>query len=117
MEEAKKGRVTQFIKDLRLDTLSIPEQFNKWLTGLSTVQFQALISAMLAGGTAIVYWITMLKTIKVDPVNFGMWLGFVAAYGGIAYRQFKTKRETYNPDIPSKQNLQTPPATSGEAIG
>lgn len=110
-------RTTQFIKAIRLETLSIPEQFNKWLTGLSTVPFQALISAMLAMGTAAVYWTTMLKTIKVDTVNFGMWLGFVAAYGGIAYRQFAKKRDTYNPDIASKQNLQTPPPTSGEAIG
>lgn len=100
----KPHRVTQMLKDLRLYGDTLPNRFNCWLKDLPTVQWQAVVSAALAMGTGIVYWICQLKTIKVDPINFGLWLGFVAAYGGIQYKSFKTKRETYNPEISSKQN-------------
>lgn len=105
--------MSQFIRDMRLRTISIPDQFNLWLAKLPTVQYQALISSLLAFGTTVVYWICMLKEIKVDPVNLVAVLAFIAAYGRINYASpFKVKRESYNPNIESKQNTQEPTETT-----
>jgi hypothetical protein len=79
-------------------------KFNLWLGTLPSTNFQVLISATLALTTALVYYVAVLRQISVDSVNFGLWLGFVAAYGGITYRQFAKKRDTHNPEMPSKQN-------------
>lgn len=110
-----KERVSQWVQKVRDQGLSLPTQFNAWLAQLPTVQFQALVSAILACGTALVYWICVLWTIEVDPTTFGIWLTFVGAYGGITYySSFKVKRATYKPEIQSAQNQQdataTPPA-------
>jgi hypothetical protein len=59
---------------------------------------------LLAEQTFIMYAVSVAYDKELDAIVFGMWLGFVAAYGGIAYKQFKTKRETYNPNISSRQN-------------
>jgi hypothetical protein len=32
----------------------------------------------------------------VDPIPFGMWLGFVASWIGFGVRQFRVKRETHD---------------------
>jgi hypothetical protein len=97
-------RTTQLIKNLRLEGEKIPKQINDWLQALPTVQFQAVVSALLAEQTFIMYAVSVAYDKELDAIVFGMWLGFVAAYGGIAYKQFKTKRETYNPNISSRQN-------------
>lgn len=99
-------RVSTFIHDLRLAGDSIPKRFNDWLQKLPTVQFQAVISAMLAFGTALWYWGMEANDKDIDGTNFIAWLAFVAAYGGIAYaRPFAKKRETYDPlNKPSEQN-------------
>lgn len=102
-------RFTQAIHAMRLQSESLPKQLNDWLQELPTVQFQALVSALLAEQTFVMYALSVAYNKELDAVVFGMWLGFVAAYGGIAYKQFKTKRETYNPEVPSKQNVSPPP--------
>lgn len=99
-------RLTTFIHDLRLKGDSLPARFNDWLQKLPTVQFQAIVSAMLAFGTAVWYWGMVAYEKEIDSTNFIAWLAFVAAYGGIAYaRPFKVKRDTYDPiNKPSEQN-------------
>jgi hypothetical protein len=73
---------------------AMPDRVNSWLATLPSTNFQVVTSALLALSTALVYYVAVLQSIEIDSMNFGMWLGFVAAYGGISYRQFKTKRET-----------------------
>lgn len=97
-------RATEMIQAIRLHGDSIPKQLNDWLAKLPTVQWQAFISAMLALGTGFTVWICMLKEIKIELGMFIAWLGFVAAYGGIAYKQFAKKRDTYTPQLDSHQN-------------
>lgn len=89
------------------DTVS--SWLHDWLADLPTVQFQAVISAILACGTALIYWVCVARQIVIDSVNFGIWLSFVAAYGGVTYyKAFKTKRQTYKPHIMSAQNGNLP---------
>lgn len=84
---------------------ALPTGLNAWLSMLPTVQFQALVSAVLAGGTACVYWVCLVAQIPIDSMNFGIWLSFVAAYGGVTYyKTFKSKRETFRPEVRSRQN-------------
>lgn len=104
-------RVSKFVQQVREQGLMLPGQFNAWLAGLPTVQFQALVSAILAGGTALVYWGAVLMEKPIDATTFGIWLTFVAAYGGVNYySSFKAKRDSYKPEIKSEQNKDgTPP--------
>lgn len=82
---------------------------NDWLAGLPTVQFQAVISAILACGTALTYWVCVVRQTAIDSINFGIWLSFVAAYGGVTYyKAFKTKRQTHDKNILSAQNGNLP---------
>lgn len=99
-------RLSTFIQAVRLRSESLPAQLNAWLMKLPTVQFQAMVSALLAEQTFIMYVLAVAYDKELDWNIFGMWLAFVAAYGGIAYKQFRAKRDTYKPEIRSEQNLE-----------
>lgn len=67
---------------------------NLWLHGAPSTQFNVLIGALLSFGT---YWLYVYLTVRnkaIDAIAFGLWLGFVAAWAGFSYKQFKAKRET-----------------------
>lgn len=79
------------------------DALNYWLHTVPTTQFQVLLGTMLSLGTFLAYthWQGLVlrgeggeAVIAIDAVIFGLWLGFIAACLGIAYKQFHAKRTT-----------------------
>lgn len=97
-------RATQMLAAFAAPVVEWPTKFNRWLTALPTVQYQVFVASFPASGTCVVVWVCMLKQIPIDHVTLAELLAFIAALSHISYRAFKTKRETYNPDLPTKQN-------------
>ena len=89
----------------------IPE--NWWgLDKLPSTNFKIAVGAILSILTAIFYFASEMRCTLVDnsspcrpidSVNFGMWLGFVAAWAAITTYQFKVKRDTYEAPSPDSE--------------
>lgn len=67
---------------------------NKVAQGVPTTQVQVIVGGWLAFGTFILYAVLAVRATAIDAMAFGLWLGFVAACLGIAYKQFHAKRTT-----------------------
>jgi len=102
------GRTLAPVIATREAVAAFPQRLNAWLATLPSTNFQVATSAGLAMTTATVYYVAVLRMINVDSVNFGMWLGFVAAYGGISYKQFAKKRDSINEEMQAKRNEAKP---------
>lgn len=71
----------------------LPKDWGR-LPSLPSTNFKILVGARLAYLTLFFYFATELAGRHIDSVNFGLWLGFVAAWATISYAQFRTKRQT-----------------------
>lgn len=67
---------------------------NRVAQGVPTTQVQVIVGGWLAFGTFLLYAVLAVRGTAIDGVAFGLWLGFVAACLGIAYKQFHAKRTT-----------------------
>jgi hypothetical protein len=65
-----------------------------------TTQFKTLVGASLAVLTFALYAVLALMEKPVEEIAFGLWLGFVAAWAALDFKQFKAKRETEWRDKP-----------------
>ena len=89
---------------------------NKVTQGVPTTQVQVVVGGWLAFGTFVLYAILAIRATAIDAMAFGLWLGFVAACLGIAYKQFHAKRTTDYGYL-ERQNGHASPPPSAEPKG
>jgi hypothetical protein len=101
-------------------------RLNDWLKDLASTNFKIAVGAFLAVSTALFYFGSEMRCIAyaseaqcrpIDSTNFGLWLAFVASWGGLTYLQFAKKRDTYAAPSPDSERANVPatppPATPG----
>lgn len=87
-------------------------RLDTWVTHYTSTNWTSFTGLVLAYCTMAFYFGSELFTSKkIDSANFGLWLGFVAALLHIAYKGFKIKRETFNPESHPEVPSITPPTT------
>lgn len=102
-------------------------RLNKWIATVASTNFKIVVGAFLAIGTMIFYFGSEIRCVfyypeaacrAIDSTNFGLWLGFVAAWAGLSYVQFAKKRDTYAAPSPDSERAEVPasPAPSTPAI-
>ena len=67
---------------------------NRVAQGVPTTQVQVIVGGWLAFGTFVLYAVLAIRATAIDATAFGLWLAFIAACLGIAYKQFHAKRTT-----------------------
>lgn len=65
-----------------------------WLTKLASTAFNTVIGGAMALLITIFYMVATLLGIKIEPVVFGLVLGFIAGYSGLSVKQFQIKRDS-----------------------
>lgn len=82
----------------------------KWIDELASTNFKIIVGAFMSVCTMIFYFAGTILGRSIDSVNFGLWLGYVAAWAGLSYVQFAKKRDTYAAPSPDSERAEVPPA-------
>jgi hypothetical protein len=80
----------------------------KWISELASTNFKIVVGAFMSLCTMAFYFIGTILNRPIDSVNFGLWLGYVAAWAGLSYVQFAKKRETYAAPSPDSERAEVP---------
>ena len=80
----------------------------KWIDQLASTNFKIVVGAFMSLCTMAFYFVGTILGKDIDSINFGLWLGYVAAWAGLSYVQFKTKRETYAAPSPDSERADVP---------
>lgn len=83
-------------------------QMPKWITELPSTNFKIVVGTFMSLCTMAFYFIGTILGHPIDSVNFGLWLGYIAAWGGLSYAQFAKKRETYAAPSPDSERADVP---------
>ncbi len=65
-----------------------------WLTKVVSTTLVVVTGCTLAIGLTLFYMVATTLGKELDPITFGSMLTFAAAFAGVGYKQFKSKRET-----------------------
>lgn len=65
-----------------------------WLQKIVSTTLVVVTGCVLAIALTLFYMVVTTLGKDIDPVTFGSMLAFAAAFAGVGYKQFKSKRET-----------------------
>lgn len=65
-----------------------------WLTKIVSTTLVVVTGCILAIALTAFFMLATMFGKVLDPITFGSMLAFAAAFAGVGYKQFKTKRET-----------------------
>lgn len=96
----KVDAVAKDVKIVKQAVLGRFQGFLKEMPSTNWVIFTGTLAAMMTGS---VYLVVLLLELKVEPIAFAAWLGFLAGWIGFGVRQFRIKRETHDEYSPTAQ--------------
>ncbi len=65
-----------------------------WLSKIVSTTLVVVTGCVLALVLTLFYMVATTLGREIDPITFGSMLAFAAAFSGVGYKQFRSKRET-----------------------